>query len=137
MLFSTGSNEIQQFRWKSSLGRIFGAVSLKPWSSKCRSMRSSQGAIQPSPDSRKPMRSLGCRSHTSPQITLIAANIILHRVRDHVARRAVLEAVDADRGHPGIGAFVKADREVEFLGRRPERLVGGIVERAVPVRVGL
>jgi predicted TIM-barrel fold metal-dependent hydrolase len=45
MLPSTGSNEIQQLRWKSSLGRVFGAVSLKPLSSKWRSIRSSQGAI--------------------------------------------------------------------------------------------
>jgi hypothetical protein len=29
MPFSTGSNEIQQFRRKSSLGRVFGAVSLR------------------------------------------------------------------------------------------------------------
>src|SRR5260370_7260088 len=34
------------------LGRVFGAVSLKPGSSKCRSMRSSHGTIQPPPDSR-------------------------------------------------------------------------------------
>src|SRR5947199_9067071 len=46
MLLSTGSNEIQQLRWNSSLGLVFGADSLKPRSSKCRSMRSSHGAIQ-------------------------------------------------------------------------------------------
>jgi len=34
MLLSTGSNEIQQLRWNSSLGLVFGADSLKPWSSK-------------------------------------------------------------------------------------------------------
>ena len=37
----------------------FGAVSLKPWSSKCRSMRSSHGAIQPPPDSRNATRNRG------------------------------------------------------------------------------
>src|SRR5438105_7971265 len=45
----------------------------------------------------------------------------LHGVRDHVARRAVLlEAVDADGRHRVGRPFVKADREVEVLGYRPE-----------------
>src|SRR5712691_6484987 len=40
----------------------------------------------------------------------------LHRVRDHVARRAVvLEAVDADGRHRGGRSLVKADGEVEVL----------------------
>src|SRR2546422_4873982 len=69
-------NEIQQLRWNSSLGLVFGADSLKPWSSKCRSMRSSHGAIQPPPDSRNAMRKRGWRSTTPPQITLSATSII-------------------------------------------------------------
>src|SRR5215469_2965012 len=43
---------------------------------------------------------------------------------DHVACRAVsLKAVDTDGRHRGSRALVKADREVELLGHRPERLV--------------
>jgi hypothetical protein len=59
MLPSTGSKEIQQLRWKSSLGRVLRPESLNPWSSKCRSVRSSHGAIQPPTDSRKAMRIFG------------------------------------------------------------------------------
>src|SRR5471032_3637328 len=73
---STGSKEIQQLRRNSSLGRVLRPESLKPLSSKCRSMRSSQGAIQPPPDSRKATRSLGCRSHTPPQMMLAAMSMI-------------------------------------------------------------
>src|SRR5439155_1612079 len=39
-------------------------------------MRSSHGAIQPPPDSRKPMRIFGCFSQTPPQITARQASII-------------------------------------------------------------
>src|SRR5881409_3828619 len=39
-------------------------------------MRSSHGAIQPPPDSKKPMRTFGKRSHTPPQMTLRATSII-------------------------------------------------------------
>jgi len=56
--------------------RIVSPESLKPLSSKWRSMRSSHGAIQPPPDSRNATLSLGCRSQTPPQIMLIAASII-------------------------------------------------------------
>ena len=76
MLPSTGSNEIQQLRWNSSLGRVVRPESLKPWSSKWRSIRSSHGAIQPPPDSRKAMRIFGWRSQTPPQMTLMQASII-------------------------------------------------------------
>src|SRR3989441_1459474 len=62
----------------------------------------------------------------------------LHRVRDHVARRAVvLEAVDADGRHRGGRALVKADREVEVLGHLPERLVHRVADHLLAViRVG-
>src|SRR2546427_2660872 len=62
----------------------------------------------------------------------------LHRVRDHVARRAVvLEAVDADGRHRGGRALVKADREVEVLGHLPERLGHRITDHLLSViRVG-
>ena len=59
-----------------SVGRMVRVESLKPLSSKCRSMRSSQGAIHPPPDSMNPMRTRGWRSQTPSQITLIAASII-------------------------------------------------------------
>src|SRR5437764_978146 len=39
-------------------------------------MRSSHGATQPPPDSRKPMRIFGCFSQTPPQITARHASII-------------------------------------------------------------
>src|SRR5260370_42073969 len=35
------------------LGRVFGAVSLKPWSSKCPAMRASHGTVQTPPPSGK------------------------------------------------------------------------------------
>src|SRR5207247_9671937 len=66
MLLSTGSNEIQQLRWNSSLGLVFGADSLKPLSSKCRAMRSSHGAIQPPPDSRNATRKRVTIDDTTP-----------------------------------------------------------------------
>ena len=62
----------------------------------------------------------------------------LHRVRDHVARRAVLlEAVDADGRHRVGRSLVKADGEVELLGHRPERLVHRVADHLLAViRVG-
>ena len=62
----------------------------------------------------------------------------LHCVRDHVARRAiVLEAVDADGRHRVGRSLVKADREVEVLGHRPERLVHRVADHLLAViRVG-
>src|ERR1700722_13420112 len=101
-----------------SLGRVFSPLSLKPWSSKCRSIRSSHGAIQPPPDSRKPTRSLGCRSHTPPQIMLSAA---------------ALEAVDADRRHAARPALVEADDEIEVFRGAPERLVSCVMDQPVVV----
>src|ERR1700730_17818918 len=115
---STGSNEIQQLRRNKSLGRVSRPESLKPWSSKCRSMRSSHGAIQPPPDSRNPTRNFGCRSHTPPQHAHRSEHHF-HRVRDNVLRAAALEAVDADRRHAAVAALVNADREVEILGGAP------------------
>src|SRR3984893_14812792 len=53
-----------------------------------------------------------------------------------VARRAVLEAVDADGGHRWSLSLVKADRKIELLGHRPEPLVAGVVQRAILIRVG-
>src|ERR1051326_2936277 len=94
MLLSTGSKEIQQLRWNSSLGRVFGADSLKPCSATGRSMRSSHRAALP-------------------------------------------ESVDADGGHAGGRALVEADREVERLGHRPERLVHRVADHLLAViRVG-
>src|SRR2546425_1096254 len=62
----------------------------------------------------------------------------LHRVRDHVAGRAVLlEAVDTDCRHRVGRSLVKADREVECLGHRPERLVHRVADHLLAViRVG-
>src|SRR6266850_2366068 len=62
----------------------------------------------------------------------------LHRVRDHVAGRAVvLEPVDADGRHRGGRSLVKADREVELLGHLPERLVHRIADHLLAViRIG-
>jgi len=53
---------------------------------------------------------------------------------DHVARRTIrLVAVDADGRHRCRRTLVKADREVEFLGNRPERLVHRIADHPVAV----
>src|SRR6267143_1333887 len=62
----------------------------------------------------------------------------LHRVRDHVAGRAVvLEPVDADGRHRGGRSLVKADGEVELLGHLPERLVHRVADHLLAViRVG-
>jgi hypothetical protein len=62
----------------------------------------------------------------------------LHRVRDHVARRAVvLEPIDADGRHRVGRSLVKADGEVEVLGHRPERLVHRVADHLLAViRVG-
>src|SRR6516164_2268137 len=60
----------------------------------------------------------------------------LHRVRDDVAGAAALEAVDADRRHAARRTLVEADREIEILGRRPERLVIGMMDHLVVVGVG-
>src|SRR5690242_13449660 len=131
MLFSTGSKEIQQLRRKSSLGRVFKPESLKPRSSKCRSIRSSHGAIQPPPDLRKAMRIFGWRSQTPPQITLMQASIISNRVRYDVLRASALEAIDVDRRHAARRALVEADREIEILGGRPKWLVIRVVDHLV------
>ncbi len=58
----------------------------------------------------------------------------LHRVADHVARRAVArETVDADGRHRIGLAFMKADRKIQRLGRRPERVVDRIADHLVVV----
>src|SRR6185295_17452504 len=38
-----------------------------------------------------------------------------HGVRDDVLRAAAVEAVDADRRHAAVAAFMQANAEVEFL----------------------
>src|SRR5271168_3612218 len=58
-----------------------------------------------------------------------------HRMADDVAGAAALEAVDADRRHAARCALVKADREIEILGRLPEWLVTRIVDHLVAIRV--
>src|SRR5438477_539419 len=84
-------------------------------------MRSSHGAIQPPPDSRKPTRNFGCRSQTPPQITARQASINLHRVGDDVPRAAAFEAVDANLRPAAAGAFVDAVRiHVRHAGMRVE-----------------
>src|SRR5260370_41093797 len=60
----------------------------------------------------------------------------LHRMRDDVARATALEPVDADRRHAARGALVEADREVEILGRRPERLLIRVGDHLVFVWLG-
>src|SRR5437773_3391905 len=61
----------------------------------------------------------------------------LHRVRDHVARRAVLEPIDADGRHRVGRSLVETDGEVEVLGHRPERLVHRVADHLLAViRVG-
>src|SRR5436309_14745368 len=53
----------------------------------------------------------------------------LHRVRDHVARRAVvLEPIDADGRHRVGRSLVEADGDIEVLGHRPERLVHRVAD---------
>ena len=74
------------------------------------------------------MRIFGCFSHTPPQITARQASIISIVWRDDVPGAAALEAVDADRRHAARRALVEADREVEILGRGPERLVHRVVD---------
>src|SRR5499427_6354176 len=101
MLPSTGSKEIQQLRWNSSLGRVLRPEWLNPWSSKWRSIRSSHGAIQPPPDSRKPMRIFGWRSETPPQLTAIAASIISHTMEMMLAAMAGIWGGVCER-HPKI-----------------------------------
>src|SRR3989449_5840077 len=62
----------------------------------------------------------------------------LHRVRDHVARRAVvLEPIDADGRHRVGRSLVEADGDIEVLGHRPERLVHRVADHLLAViRVG-
>jgi hypothetical protein len=64
-------------------------------------------------------------SGTPPQITLIAASII--SIVWEIMWRGTRSSKRSDDGHAGIGAFMKADREVELLGHRPEGLVSGVV----------
>src|SRR3954469_15046844 len=98
MLLSTGSKEIQQLRWNSSLGRIFGAVSLNPLSSKCRSMRSSHGAIQPPPDSRNTQPRMTV-DDTAPDCAECYEHH-LHCMGDHMAGRSVaFETTEPRSGH--------------------------------------
>jgi hypothetical protein len=60
----------------------------------------------------------------------------LHRVRDDMLRAAALETVNANGWHAAVAALVDADRKVEFLGGAPQRLISGVVELSVVVRVG-
>src|SRR5436309_4509352 len=61
----------------------------------------------------------------------------LHRVRDHVARRAVLEPIDADGRHRVGRSLVETDGDIEVLGHRPERLVHRVADHLLAViRVG-
>src|SRR5207245_4929577 len=116
MLLSTGSNEIQQLRWNSSLGLVFGADSLKPWSSKCRSMRSSHGAIQPPPSMTKrgrrsrnsgsmylSHRSSGSRIWLSASTTLYARAILDPSEGDNRLRGLVSSFEFGKLAHEGRG----------------------------------
>src|SRR6516162_7589955 len=60
----------------------------------------------------------------------------LHRMGDDVLGAETLEAIDANLRHAGSGPFMKADREIEVLGRGPEWLVIGVVYHLVVVGVG-
>src|SRR6516162_8396543 len=83
---------------------------------------------------------------TDPQFRVALANSApdhahagkhhLHRVRDDMLRAAALEAVNADGRHAAVAALVDADRKVEFLGGAPQRLISGVVQLSVVVRVG-
>src|SRR6516225_6499249 len=59
----------------------------------------------------------------------------LHRMRDDVARAPALEPVDPNRRHAAAGTLMEANREIEILRRSPERLVIGMVNHLVVVRV--
>src|SRR5208282_6738238 len=59
----------------------------------------------------------------------------LHRMGDDVAGTAAFEAVDANRRHAARGTLMEADRKIEILGRGPERLVIGMMDHLVVVRV--
>src|SRR5215813_10892318 len=60
----------------------------------------------------------------------------LHWMGDDVLGVETLKAIDANLRHAGSGPFVKADREIEVLGRGPKRLVIGVVDHLVVVGVG-
>src|SRR4051794_7752524 len=57
----------------------------------------------------------------------------LHRMGDDVAGAAPLETVDPDLWHPGRGALMETDRQVEILGGGPEWLVHRVVNHLVAV----
>src|SRR4051794_11653018 len=94
-------------------------------------MRSSHGATHPPPDSKKAMRTFGCFSHTPPQITARQASIISIVCVTMCCAPPCREAVHADLRHAGRGALMEPDREIEILGRGPERLVHRVVDRLV------
>ena len=134
-LSSTGGAAAAHSIAKCSAG-YFGGSRIRLCTRTPVAMRSSQGAIQPPPDSRKPTRSLGwLLAHTAPDHAH-ASEHHLHRVRDDVLRPATLEPVDTDRRHAAVAALVDADHEIELLGRVPQRLVVGIVQHPVVVWIG-
>ena len=135
MLPSTGSNEIQQLHWNNSLGRV-----LRPESFEALVVEVAVHAVEPRCDpaaARFGKRDPDFRvalAHPAPDHAH-AGQHHFHRVADDVLCAAPLETVDADRRHATAAAFMKADREIEVFGRRPERLVIGVVDHFIVVWV--
>ena len=98
-----------------SLGRVLRPLSLKPWSSKWRSIRSSHGAIQPPPDFEEADAQLRVPLADAAPDHAERRQHHLHRVADDVLGAATLEAVDADLRHARRSALVEADREIELF----------------------
>ena len=103
MLFSTGSKEIQQLRWNSSLGRIFGAVFIEPL------VVGNAGPFGQAQGADPACRRTRGRRNTQSRMTVDDAapdhaechEHHLHRVRDHIpaARSA------SKRSTPTVGTM--------------------------------
>src|SRR3981081_1023430 len=111
-------------------------LSLNPLSSKCRSIRSSHGAATPPPPGLEEGEADLRMAFPDPAPDHAhAGQHHLHRMRDDVASAAAFETVDADGRHAAARPFVKADRKIKSLRRRPERLVVRMMNRLVVIRV--
>src|SRR5205814_53742 len=122
--------------------------SLKPLSSKWRSIRSSQGAIQPPPDSRNAMRTRGCRSHRKqgdaegtvgigPAVVREPAVVgAAHRRGEPPILDRAGEEADArieERGVNAVQVHVRDPRvRVEAALAAVDTLHGALVHRALP-----
>ena len=107
-----------------------------PKVSACSSRRSSQNGAHPPPDSKNTTTQPGVALEDAEGDELGAGQHLLEGVGDGVQDERVEGPVGPEGGHDDRAALVDPDGHVQLLGGRPQRLVGGVRQRAPPAGVG-